>query len=126
MFVVCQEVSPCIKPSLCNMAIAFQDSKIGYIGMTDVFHLLQLEDGKEVCSVEDSIAVDTSEDGVVIDRVSTSSVDLLIRKEGELNSSVNSRDLFADRETVSFPRPIDVSSIRIFHLGHEGYHNHFS
>ncbi len=119
MFVVCQEVSPCIKPSLYNMAIACQESKIGYIGMTDAFHMLQLEDGKEIRAIEGSIAVDTSEDGVVIARVSTSSVDLLIRREGNLCSSTDSVDLFADRETVSFPRPIDVSSIRIFHLDHE-------
>ena len=107
MFVVCQEVSPCIKPSLYNMAIACQES------------MLQLEDGKEIRAIEGSIAVDTSEDGVVIARVSTSSVDLLIRREGNLCSSTDSVDLFADRETVSFPRPIDVSSIRIFHLDHE-------
>ena len=116
MFVVCHEVTPCVKPSLCNMVIAYSESKIGYIGMTDTFHLLQLEDGKAVYSMENSIAVDISEDGVVLARVSASSVDLLIQKKGELHSST---DLVADRETVSFPRQPDVSSIRVFHLDHE-------
>lgn len=128
MFVVCQEICPCVKPSLYNMATVLQESKIGYIGMTNSFHLLRTENDNEIKPIEDSIAVDRSEDGVVIARVSSTSVDLLIRRVRGVESLAEETDnsgLFSDYETVSFPRPADVSSIRIFYLDSEGLSFHF-